>query len=81
MNVHKKHEQENSFQSHSVEDIKIMLAGIDSRSIRPMRSILAGTATEEDRKELAALENFARDLREEAANRFQDHVTCSSKPS
>ncbi|MDE7346746.1 MAG: hypothetical protein K2N48_08415 [Muribaculaceae bacterium] len=49
-------------------DIKVMLRGIDFRSLRSMRSILTGQDTKEDREELMSLEKTARELRAEAAN-------------
>lgn len=48
-----------------VEEIKAELAEIDSLAVRPLRAIVAGTATDEDRARLAELEARADALRAE----------------
>lgn len=47
------------------EEIKAELAEIDSLAVRPLRAIVAGTATDEDRARLAELEARADALRAE----------------
>lgn len=47
------------------EEIKAELAAIDSQTVRPLRAIAAGTATDEDRARLTELENKADELRAE----------------
>lgn len=47
------------------EEIRARLMQIDSESIRPLRAVTAGTATEFDAKKLASLESEAAKLREE----------------
>lgn len=47
------------------EEIRAELAGIDSQAVRPLRAIVAGTATDEDRARLAELETRADKLRAE----------------
>lgn len=49
-----------------LKEIKILLRGIDARSIRPLRAVMAGTATKQDKEELKKLEEYAMDLRIEA---------------
>lgn len=47
------------------EEIRAELAEIDSLAVRPLRAIVAGTATDEDRARLAELEARADALRAE----------------
>lgn len=47
------------------EEIRAELAEIDSQAVRPLRAIVAGTATDEDRARLAELEARADALRAE----------------
>ena len=47
------------------EEIKAELAAIDSQAVRPLRAIVAGTATDEDKARLAELETEADKLRAE----------------
>lgn len=47
------------------EEIRAELAEIDSLAVRPLRAIVAGTATDEDRARLAELEARADKLRAE----------------
>ena len=46
-----------------IAGIKAKLAELDAQSARPMRAIAAGTATDDDRKRLAAIEAEAAGLR------------------
>lgn len=48
-----------------VAEIDARLAEIDAASVRPLRAIVAGDETEEDRAKLAALDAEAEALREE----------------
>ena len=48
-------------------EIKQQLAVLDEQAIRPLRAILAGTPTDEDRDKLAEIEEQAVALREELA--------------
>ena len=50
------------------EAVKAQLAEIDRAAVRPIRAILAGTATDEDRARLEELERQARNLRSELNN-------------
>lgn len=54
--------------STRLREIKIMMTGIDYRSIRSMRAIMTNSDTKEDRRELTILEQTAQRLREEAAS-------------
>lgn len=45
--------------------LKVELNELDAKSARSMRAILAGTATDEDKKYLAELEKQAEDLRQQ----------------
>ncbi len=47
----------------SEESVKAQLSAIDSATVRPIRAILAGAATDEDRARLAVLEQQAATLR------------------
>lgn len=49
------------------EGIKCQLAELDNRTTRPLRAILAGTATDEDRDKLREIEEQAAVLRAELA--------------
>lgn len=49
-----------------LKEISTLMHGIDFRSMRPMRAVLVGTATSEDKKELKELEESAQLLRSEA---------------
>lgn len=49
----------------TAEGIKVQLAEIDRAAVRPIRAILAGTATDEDRERLEELEQQAESLREQ----------------
>jgi hypothetical protein len=49
------------------EKIKVQLIEIDSKSNRPLRAIVSGTATNSDREYLALLESQAVSLRAELA--------------
>lgn len=49
----------------TILNIKSMLYAIDAKSSRPIRAILAGTATDEDRSYLGLLEAQAQKLRSE----------------
>ena len=48
-----------------VTELKGQLNAIDMQAVRPLRAIIAGTATEEDRERLAQLEAQAEALRAE----------------
>ena len=48
-----------------ITELKSQLAAIDLQAVRPMRAIVTGTATEEDREKLAQLEAQAEELRAE----------------
>lgn len=50
-----------------IGEIKAELNGLDTKSARPLRAVLAGTATDEDRARLTELETEAQKLREEMA--------------
>lgn len=51
-----------------IVEIKSRLAEIDSESIRPLRAVLADTATDADKSKLTELENEAIELRTELSN-------------
>ena len=51
--------------------LKNQLATIDMQTVRPMRAIIAGTATEEDRAKLAELETQAEELRKQIAQKAE----------
>ena len=48
-----------------ISELKNQLVDIDMQTVRPLRAITAGTATEEDREKLAELEAQAEKLRTE----------------
>lgn len=52
-----------------IAELKSQLTAIDMQTVRPMRAITAGTATEEDRDKLEELETQAEALRAELAAR------------
>lgn len=49
------------------EEIKRQLAELDDRTTRPLRAILAGTATDDDRNKLREIEEQAKTLRDRLA--------------
>ena len=50
---------------HRAEEIKQMLTELDYKAVRPLRAILAGTTTDEDRNRLREIETQAFALRDE----------------
>lgn len=50
-----------------IQILKQQLNDLDLEAVRPLRAIVAGTATEEDNTRLAAIESLAASLREEIA--------------
>ena len=50
-----------------IQILKQQLNDLDLEAVRPLRAIVAGTATEEDNTRLAAIENLAASLREKIA--------------
>ena len=50
-----------------IQNLKQQLNDLDLEAVRPLRAIVAGTATEEDNIRLAAIESLAVSLREKIA--------------
>ena len=50
-----------------IQNLKQQLNDVDLEAVRPLRAIVAGTATEEDNTRLAAIESLAASLREKIA--------------
>ena len=50
-----------------IQNVKQQLNDLDLEAVRPLRAIVAGTATEEDNTRLAAIESLAVSLREKIA--------------
>ena len=50
-----------------IQNLKQQLNDLDLEAVRPLRAIVAGTATEEDNTRLAAIESLAVSLREKIA--------------
>lgn len=48
-----------------IAELKFQLANIDRLTIRPLRAIQAGTATDEDREKLNTLEQEALNIRQQ----------------
>ena len=49
-----------------LKEIKVILMGVDARSVRPMRAMVTGKADPSDVEELHFLEDYARAIRDEA---------------
>lgn len=56
---------EQGFDPEARKRLREELAAVDAESARPLRAIVAGTATDEDRARLADLEARAQALREQ----------------
>lgn len=56
---------EQGFDPEARKRLREELAAVDAESARPLRAIVAGTATDEDRTRLADLEARAQALREQ----------------